>query len=146
MAKFLYMQTHWKTPCIFNTIYTFYVYCRFSLSYKLQWIYGVEFSFFLATSNDSVEGIVYNVNQSVIMTGQYVEEEEVEKDKINRMGLWFKPWFYKYVEKFLEKVKMSKNHFFSLIFFKKNLLTTFFLSGRNGRICSNSSFSSSNFL
>ncbi|XP_023349654.1 delta(24)-sterol reductase [Eurytemora carolleeae] len=56
-----------------------------------------------ATSNDSVEGIVYNVNQSVIMTGQYVEEEEVEKDKINRMGLWFKPWFYKYVEKFLEK-------------------------------------------
>ena len=68
--------------------------------------------FFLATSNDSVEGIVYNVNQSVIMTGQYVEEEEVEKDKINRMGLWFKPWFYKYVEKFLEKVKMSKAIFF----------------------------------
>ena len=26
-----------------------------------------------------MEGIVYNVNQSVIMTGQYVEEEEVEK-------------------------------------------------------------------
>ena len=102
--------------------------------------------FFLATSNDSVEGIVYNVNQSVIMTGQYVEEEEVEKDKINRMGLWFKPWFYKYVEKFLEKVKMSKNHFFFLIFFKKILLTAFFLSGRNGRIRSNSSFSSSNFF
>ena len=75
---------------------------------------------------------MYNVNQSVIMTGQYVEEEEVEKDKINRMGLWFKPWFYKYVEKFLEKVKMSKNHFFFLIFFKKKF-TNYFFSFREKR-------------
>ena len=87
--------------------------------------------FFLATSNDSVEGIVYNVNQSVIMTGQYVEEEEVEKDKINRMGLWFKPWFYKYVEKFLEKVKMTKSHSFSFfnIFPKKFTFLLFFFQG-----------------
>jgi hypothetical protein len=31
-----------------------------------------------------VEGIIYSQNEAVIMTGKYVEEREVEKDKINR--------------------------------------------------------------
>jgi len=53
--------------------------------------------------NDSVEGIVYNKNQAVIMTGEFVEEEEVEHNKINRIGLWFKPWFYKHVQTFIKK-------------------------------------------
>lgn len=55
------------------------------------------------SGNDSVEGIVYNKNQAVIMTGEFVEEEKVEQSKINRIGLWFKPWFYKHVQTFIKK-------------------------------------------
>jgi len=54
-------------------------------------------------ANDSVEGIMYNENQAVIMTGEFVEQEEVEPNKINRMGLWFKPWFYRHVQTFIKK-------------------------------------------
>ena len=36
------------------------------------------------TDNDSVEGIIYSQNEAVIMTGKFVEEREVEQDKINR--------------------------------------------------------------
>ena len=55
-----------------------------------------------ADGNDSVEGIMYNANEAVIMTGEFVEEEEVEADRINRMGRWYKPWFYKHVESFIK--------------------------------------------
>jgi len=51
--------------------------------------------------NDSVEGIMYTKNTAVIMTGTFVDN--YEPDKLNRMGLWFKPWFYKHVETFLKK-------------------------------------------
>ena len=47
---------------------------------------------------------MYSNSKAVIMTGVFVEEDEVEQDKINRMGRWYKPWFYKYVETFIEKV------------------------------------------
>ena len=30
-------------------------------------------------------------------------EGEVEWDKVNRMGRWYKPWFYLYVATFLER-------------------------------------------
>jgi len=55
------------------------------------------------TGNDSVEGIAYSKDTAVIMTGQFVKEEEVEKNKVNRMGLWYKPWFYQYVRTFLKR-------------------------------------------
>ena len=51
--------------------------------------------------NHSVEGIVYSSNSAVIMTGTFVEEAEVEWAKVNRLGLWYKPWFYKHVATFL---------------------------------------------
>jgi delta24-sterol reductase len=57
------------------------------------------------TENDSVEGIAYSKDTAVIMTGQFVTEDKVEKQKINRHGLWYKPWFYQYVQTFLEKGK-----------------------------------------
>jgi len=53
--------------------------------------------------NDSVEGIMFNLNEAVIMTGQFVEQSEVDKNKINRLGRWFKPWFYQHVQTFLDK-------------------------------------------
>ena len=43
--------------------------------------------------NDSVEGIMYTKNKAVIMSGTFVDQ--YEPGKLNRMGLWFKPWFYK---------------------------------------------------
>ena len=58
----------------------------------------------LESGNDSVEGIMFTENTAVIMTGEFVSEDKVEKDKINRMGLWYKPWFYRYVQTFLDKV------------------------------------------
>ena len=45
--------------------------------------------------NDSVEGIMFTKDKAVIMTGTFVDESEVEKSKINRLGLWYKQWFYK---------------------------------------------------
>ena len=57
------------------------------------------------TENDSVEGIAYSKNTSVIMTGQFVDKEEVESSKINCMGRWYKPWFYQYVRSFLDHGK-----------------------------------------
>lgn len=43
--------------------------------------------------NDSVEGIMFSKNEAVIMTGTFVDH--YESDKLNRIGLWYKPWFYK---------------------------------------------------
>ena len=39
---------------------------------------------FRETGNDSVEGILFTQDTGVIMTGKFVEEREVEQDKINR--------------------------------------------------------------
>jgi len=50
--------------------------------------------------NDSVEGIMYTKDKAVIMTGTFVDS--YEPGKLNRMGRWYKPWFYKHVEKFLK--------------------------------------------
>jgi len=58
--------------------------------------------------NDSVEGIMYTKNTAVIMTGTFVDN--YEPDKLNRMGLWFKPWFYKHVETFLKKRSTCRIH------------------------------------
>ncbi|XP_066547768.1 delta(24)-sterol reductase [Amia ocellicauda] len=49
--------------------------------------------------NQFVEGLQYSRDEAVIMTG--VMTEEAEPDKINRIGLYFKPWFFKHVESFL---------------------------------------------
>jgi hypothetical protein len=49
------------------------------------------------TSIDFVEGLVYSADASVIMTGTYADEEDVEADRINRIGRWFKPWWYTHV-------------------------------------------------
>ena len=51
-------------------------------------------------SVDSVEGILFSLNQGVIMNGTFVDKCEVP-EKLNSIGLWFKPWFYTHIEKIL---------------------------------------------
>jgi len=53
--------------------------------------------------NDSVEGIMFNINEAVIMTGQFVEQDEVDHNKLNCLGSWYKPWFYQHVKTFLDR-------------------------------------------
>ncbi|NXW15628.1 DHC24 reductase, partial [Circaetus pectoralis] len=50
--------------------------------------------------NNFVEGLVYSLEEAVIMTG--VLTDEAEQSKINRIGNYYKPWFFKHVEKYLK--------------------------------------------
>uniref|UniRef100_H3DJS5 Delta(24)-sterol reductase n=1 Tax=Tetraodon nigroviridis TaxID=99883 RepID=H3DJS5_TETNG len=49
--------------------------------------------------NTFVEGIQYTLDSAVIMTGTLTEHAEPQK--VNRIGLYFKPWFFKHVEGYL---------------------------------------------
>ncbi|KAL4656040.1 delta(24)-sterol reductase-like [Arapaima gigas] len=51
--------------------------------------------------NQFVEGLQYSLNEAVIMTGMMTDE--AEPDKINRIGFYFKPWFFKHTECFLKE-------------------------------------------
>uniref|UniRef100_A0AAR2K7Y4 Delta(24)-sterol reductase n=1 Tax=Pygocentrus nattereri TaxID=42514 RepID=A0AAR2K7Y4_PYGNA len=51
--------------------------------------------------NQFVEGLQYSLNEAVIMTGTMTDN--AEPDKINRIGHYYKPWFFKHVEKFLKE-------------------------------------------
>jgi len=53
---------------------------------------------------DTVEGIVFTKTQSVVMSGKFVEEAP-DNHEVNRIGLWYKPWFYTHVESFLSKIQ-----------------------------------------
>ena len=55
------------------------------------------------TDNDSVEGIAFTRDTSVIMTGQFVTEAEVDWARVNSMGRWYKPWFYQHVRSYLAR-------------------------------------------
>lgn len=48
--------------------------------------------------SDFVESLAYSFDRSVVMTGDMVDESEVDRAKLNSIGWWFKPWFYKHVE------------------------------------------------
>uniref|UniRef100_A0A0B7AT95 Delta(24)-sterol reductase n=1 Tax=Arion vulgaris TaxID=1028688 RepID=A0A0B7AT95_9EUPU len=50
-------------------------------------------------NNQFVEALVYSKNLSVFMTGNMTDEAEA--DKVNPIGSYWKPWFYKHVEDFL---------------------------------------------
>jgi len=58
---------------------------------------------------DSVEGITYSLNTGVIMSGKFVDK--VPKGaKYNVLSRWYKPWFYKHVETYMdESVQKSGN-------------------------------------
>ncbi|ESO89669.1 hypothetical protein LOTGIDRAFT_125011 [Lottia gigantea] len=50
--------------------------------------------------NQFVECLVYSKNEGVVMTANMTDE--AEEDKINRIGYYYKPWFFKHVEGFLK--------------------------------------------
>jgi delta24-sterol reductase len=50
-------------------------------------------------NNMFVEGLVYSKDTAVIMCGELVDD--IEKDKLNGIGWWWKPWFYKHVQQML---------------------------------------------
>lgn len=50
-------------------------------------------------SNDFVEGLMYSKDEAVIMTGQMTDD--FEPDKLNAIGNYYKPWFFKHVQRFL---------------------------------------------
>ena len=53
---------------------------------------------------DYLEATIYNKEEAVIMVGNFADIENYEqKSKINQVTKWYKPWFYKHVETFLEK-------------------------------------------
>ncbi|CAD5210566.1 unnamed protein product [Bursaphelenchus okinawaensis] len=55
-------------------------------------------------SNEFVEGIMYDKEWAVIMTGQFAEEPPKNGIR-NDIGKWYKPWFFKHVENILKDNK-----------------------------------------
>jgi Delta24-sterol reductase len=53
--------------------------------------------------NDSVEGLLFSRDEGVVMSGSFVDsyDDGGRSEKLNRIGYWFKPWFYKHAESFL---------------------------------------------
>ena len=49
---------------------------------------------------------IYVINYELLLTGTFVDT--YEPGKLNRLGLWFKPWFYKHVETFLKKGRRTE--------------------------------------
>ncbi|XP_064976939.1 delta(24)-sterol reductase-like [Musa acuminata AAA Group] len=54
---------------------------------------------------DFVESLIFTPTEGVFMTGAYASEEEAKRkgNVINRVGWWFKPWFYQHAEMALKR-------------------------------------------
>lgn len=61
------------------------------------------------TGYDFVEGIVYTKEKAVIMTGKMVPYKALRKNIFgyNPIGMWWKTWFYKHAEGFLNKSSLT---------------------------------------
>jgi len=53
------------------------------------------------TNNEFVEGIAFTLEKGVVMLGEFSDRPEFWK--INSIGRWYKPWFFKHVESYLTK-------------------------------------------
>jgi len=52
-----------------------------------------------------IDLIFYSKDRAVAVHGDMVDEPLDKSKNINEIGWWYKPWFYKYVQSFLEKGK-----------------------------------------
>jgi len=52
-----------------------------------------------------VEGLAYSLESAVVMAGDFVDAKDVPRGCANRLSLWWKPWFYKHVQKILNSKK-----------------------------------------
>mmetsp|Transcript_27107 Transcript_27107/g.29193 ORF Transcript_27107/g.29193 Transcript_27107/m.29193 type:complete len:583 (-) Transcript_27107:99-1847(-) len=50
-----------------------------------------------------VEGLSYSLETAVVMAGKFIDAKDVPLGAANRLSLWWKPWFYKHVEKILRR-------------------------------------------
>lgn len=50
---------------------------------------------------DFIEAVVFAPGRSVVMTGTF--EDQCPPNEVNEIGRWFKPWFHKHCESFLER-------------------------------------------
>jgi delta24-sterol reductase len=57
-------------------------------------------------NNDFVELLQYSSDTGVLMTGKMTDRPSRD-GQVNRLGLWFKPWFYKHVQSFLTHHKTA---------------------------------------
>lgn len=65
----------------------------------------------LAESDDApdfLEATLYSRDTAVIQTGRYASQEEANKGQVNKVNLWYKPFYYKWVETFLDKGEGSE--------------------------------------
>lgn len=62
-----------------------------------------------------VESLGFSRDNAVVMTANFCNAEDVESSKVNRIGLWFKPWFYKHVATYLDVPKPSSGSFVEYI-------------------------------
>lgn len=53
-----------------------------------------------------IDVIYFSRDRGVIVSGDMVDQ--ADRNKVNSIGWWFKPWFHKYVESFLEKGKYDE--------------------------------------
>ncbi|TMS35364.1 hypothetical protein L596_002781 [Steinernema carpocapsae] len=52
---------------------------------------------------DFLEATIYDKENAVVMYGNFAEMDSAEKwMRVNTVSRWYKPWFYKHVEKFLK--------------------------------------------
>ncbi|MBK7830086.1 FAD-binding protein [Nannocystis sp.] len=65
-----------------------------------------------ADAPDFLEATVYAKDHAVIMTGDFADAPTAPADrrKINPLGRWYKPWFFKHVETFLWKDGESEEY------------------------------------
>jgi len=54
-----------------------------------------------------IESLCFSEKESVLMVGDLTDE--AESNKINEIGKYYKPWFYKHVESYLSKSKQQNN-------------------------------------
>lgn len=57
-----------------------------------------------------VEGLAYSLDTAVVMSGEFIDAEDVSRGSTNRLSLWWKPWFYKHVEKMLFLKNGARNN------------------------------------
>lgn len=57
------------------------------------------------SGNQFVECLVFSKDTAVVMTGNMVDS--CHPDKLNEIGRWYKPWFFKHVYAFLKQLKQG---------------------------------------
>lgn len=55
-----------------------------------------------AEGNQFVEGLMFSLHSGVVMTANMCDT--AEPGKLNEIGRWFKPWFFKHVQTYLQNV------------------------------------------